>query len=95
MLKQALDAYSLKNPETAKTVLYYEKEENLLKTQMVNCIIELLQKEKECTKQLVDLILIAKNLEKIGDHATNIAEDVIFMTLGADIRHAIASPIPS
>ena len=38
-------------------------------------------------KRAIDLILIARNLERIADHATNIAEDVIFMIVGKDIRH--------
>ena len=37
--------------------------------------------------QFVELILLSKNMERIADHATNIAEDVIFMVLGKDIRH--------
>jgi phosphate transport system protein len=37
--------------------------------------------------QALDLILVSRNLERIADHATNIAEDVIYMVLGRDIRH--------
>jgi phosphate transport system protein len=38
-------------------------------------------------KRAIDLILIARNLERIADHATNIAEDVVFVVAGKDIRH--------
>jgi phosphate transport system protein len=38
--------------------------------------------------QSLDLILIARNMERLGDHATNIAEDVIFAATGKDIRHS-------
>ena len=38
-------------------------------------------------EQGLNIILIAKNLERIGDHATNVAEDIIYMSSGEDIRH--------
>ena len=40
-----------------------------------------------CTRQALNVLLIARNLERIADHATNIAEDVIFWVRGADVRH--------
>ena len=42
---------------------------------------------EERTQSCLDLILIARNLERMGDHATNIAEEVIFAITGEDIRH--------
>jgi phosphate transport system protein len=43
--------------------------------------------ETRFIQQALDLILISRNLERIADHATNIAENVVFMVLGKDIRH--------
>jgi len=41
----------------------------------------------EITHQALDVLLISRNLERVADHATNIAEDVIFWIRGADVRH--------
>jgi phosphate transport system protein len=46
-----------------------------------------MQSDSSSVNRALSLILISRNLERIADHATNIAEDVIFMTLGKDIRH--------
>jgi len=46
-----------------------------------------MQANKEITQQALDALLIARNLERVADHATNIAEDVIFWVRGADVRH--------
>jgi phosphate transport system protein len=87
MLKDSLDAFSKQDVELAKSVLTQDEEEDRLKSQTLNGLIELIRKDSAHAKQFVDIILISRNLERIGDHATNIAEDVIFMVLGKDIRH--------
>jgi phosphate transport system protein len=87
MLKDSLDAFAKRDVELAKGVLSQDEEEDRLKKEAITQLIELLHKDPAHAKQFVDLILLSKNMERIGDHATNIAEDVIFMVLGKDIRH--------
>lgn len=87
MIKDSLDAFSRSDVELAQAVLKKDEEEDTLKANALNEIIGMIRKHPSQTKQFVDLILISRNLEKIGDHATNIAEDVIYMVLGKDIRH--------
>ena len=95
MIKDALDAFSRHDVELAQVVLKKDEEEDTLKAKVLSEIIGLIRKHPSQTKQFVDLILISRNLEKIGDHATNIAEDVIYMVLGKDIRHHQESQLPA
>jgi phosphate transport system protein len=94
MLKDSLDAFSKRDVELARQVLAQDEEEDRLKTAAINDLIELIKKDPSHSKQFVDLILLSKNMERIGDHATNIAEDVIFMVLGKDIRHHLNEIAP-
>jgi phosphate transport system protein len=87
MLKDSLDAFATKNVELARAVMAQDEEEDKLKREAITELIALIQKDPDHSMQFVDLILLAKNMERIGDHATNVAEDVIFMVLGKDIRH--------
>jgi phosphate transport system protein len=48
----------------------------------------------EVTRQALDALLVARNLERVADHATNIAEDVIFWVRGADVRHNVTPEQP-
>jgi phosphate transport system protein len=50
-------------------------------------MIEVMKKDPASVEAAVDYLLIARRLERIADHATNIAEDVIFMVKGIDVRH--------
>ena len=66
-----------------------DDEEDRLKSQTFNELVLLMQRDASAIQRGMDIILIARNLERIADHATNVAEDVIFMVLGKDIRHSV------
>jgi phosphate transport system protein len=51
-----------------------------------------MQRDPTVVSAAVDLIFVARNLERIGDHATNIAEDVVFLIKGVDVRHHAEEP---
>ena len=87
MTKDSLDAFSRRDVELAREVIGRDDEEDQLKSETFNELLALMQSDASTIQRAMDIILIARNLERIADHATNIAEDVIFMVLGKDIRH--------
>jgi phosphate transport system protein len=87
MLKDSLDAFVNKDVELARHVVTRDAEEDQLKSEAFHELLQLMQADSSCISRAVSLILISRNLERIADHATNVAEDVIFMVLGKDIRH--------
>jgi phosphate transport system protein len=87
MLRDALDAFVRRDTRLAQTVLDRDDELDGLKTQVFRDLLELMLKDHETVEPGLDLILVSRHLERIGDHATNIAEDVIFMVSARDVRH--------
>lgn len=87
MVRDALDAFVNRDRELAQKVLLKDDAVDALKDKVFHELIEKIQGKPAIAKQALDLILIARNLERLGDHATNIAEDVIFAVTGDDIRH--------
>jgi phosphate transport system protein len=87
MVKDALDSFVKKDVELARSVLKRDDEVDQLKDQIFRELLTYMLQSPTAITRAIDLILIARNLEKIGDHATNIAEDVIFMVQAKDIRH--------
>jgi phosphate transport system protein len=87
MLKDSLDAFARGDVDLARDVIRRDDEEDRLKSQTFNELVHLMQRDASSIQRGMDVILIARNLERIADHATNVAEDVIFMVLGKDIRH--------
>ncbi|MEK7384674.1 MAG: phosphate signaling complex protein PhoU [Elusimicrobiota bacterium] len=92
MLKDSLDAFSRGDVELAKDVIRRDDEEDRLKSQTFNELVQLMQSDASAIQRGMDVILIARNLERVADHATNIAEDVVFMVVGKDIRHPGSRP---
>jgi phosphate transport system protein len=93
MVRIALDAYVKRDAGLAQHVLTLEDQVDSYKDQVFNRELAEMTQNTVAVPRGLDIILIARNLEKIGDHATNIAEDVIFMVKGKDIRHHRQEPL--
>jgi phosphate transport system protein len=87
MLRDALDAYVRRDTALALAVLNADDQLDALKTQVFRDLLTYMLKDGTTVEPALDLILISRHLERIGDHATNIAEDVIFMVSAQDVRH--------
>jgi phosphate transport system protein len=87
MLRDALDAYVKRDTELARRVLNEDDRLDVLKTQVFRELLTLMLQDRSTVEPSLDLILVSRHLERIGDHATNIAEDVIFMVSALDVRH--------
>jgi phosphate transport system protein len=88
MLKDALDSFADDDSDKARAVLAGDDRIDDDQERVVREAIEEIGNHPEISSQEVDLILIAKNLERVGDHATNIAEDVILATEALNVKHA-------
>jgi phosphate transport system protein len=88
MVKKAIDAFVNKDEELAKKIILRDPEadklRNIINDELIdNCIV----KDGTCAPKAIPLILITRHLERICDHATNIAEDVIFMVQAKVVKH--------
>lgn len=87
MVKESLDSFVREDEESAKKILLMDDEVDTRKQKVFKDLSAEIKKSPEPVEAALDLILIARNLERLGDHATNIAEDVIFVSTGKDVRH--------
>lgn len=90
MVKLALDSFVKLDSGVAEGVLKMDDEVDSLRNQVFDKNVKLIKSNTNLTESCLDLIFIARNLERLGDHATNIAEDVIFANTGRDIRHGVS-----
>jgi phosphate transport system protein len=90
MVRDSLDALVRRDDELAKAVLVRDDEVDHLRDQIFRELLTYMMENSAVIFPAFELILVAKNLERIGDHATNIAEDVIYMVAGRDVRHLAA-----
>ena len=87
MVHRALDAFAKRDAELARQVLLADDEVDRLRDAVYEELLQFMQEERTTINRSVTLMFIAHNLERIADHATNIAEDVLFLVKGIDVRH--------
>ena len=87
MLRDSLDSFVRRDTVLAHQVLNEDDRLDALKTQVFRELLTYMLNDPATIEPALDLILVSRHLERIGDHATNIAEDVIFMVSAQDVRH--------
>ena len=87
MVRESLDAYIHKDIAQAQKVLNSDDKVDALKDQIFRELLTYMISDPKAIQPALCLILIARNLERIGDHSTNIAEEVIYIVDGKDVRH--------
>jgi phosphate transport system protein len=87
MVRNSLDAMVQRDEALARSVLLSDDEVDRLRDAVYKELVAFMQEERTTIPRAVDLMFIAHNLERIADHATNIAEDVLFLMKGIDVRH--------
>jgi len=87
MVLRSLDAFVKGDEPTAQEVLVSDDEVDHLRDSIYKELVDFMQKDPSTVQRAVDLIFVARDLERIADHATNIAEDVVYLVKGVDVRH--------
>jgi phosphate transport system protein len=87
MVRKALQAFIEGDPDLATTVLTLDDQVDQMNRDAFQSLSSLISERPEMAPQALHALIIARSLERVGDHATNIAEDVIFWVRGADVRH--------
>ena len=88
MVRQALQAFIEADAELAQAVLQLDDQVDEMNDAAFYALSSLIKEQPQLTPQSLNALIISRNLERVGDHATNIAEDVIFWVRGADVRHS-------
>ncbi len=89
MVRDSLNALVRGNVEMARSVLVRDDQVDALRDQIFRELLSYMMGDSAVVFQAFELILVAKNLERVADHATNIAEDVIYIVAGHDVRHSV------
>jgi phosphate transport system protein len=87
MTRDSLDAFVRRDPDLARDILARDDEVDQLKDQVFRVLLTYMMADPATIERALGLILVSRNLERIADHATNIAEDVIFLVEAKDVRH--------
>ena len=92
MLKEALDAFVRRDPAMARSIIPRDKQVNSLNRQLHTEVSHLMVQQPDTIPGYLKLMVVSKSLERIADHATNIAEEVVYLYEGQDIRHTAKDP---
>lgn len=87
MVRGSVEAFVHRNSGQARQILVSDDAVDTLCDELMKELVQMMQLNPAVIAQCVDLVLVANDLERIADHATNIAEDVIFLVEGVDVRH--------
>lgn len=94
MLKDALDAFVGGRADQALAVIPRDRQADEINRRLQRELAEVMMAKPASVPRCLNLMVIAKSLERIGDHATNVAEDVVYLYEGRDIRHLDLSAQP-
>jgi phosphate transport system protein len=95
MVRQVLDAFQRQDVELSRAVLAQDDAVDDLKDQLIKIMTAQMKTSPDQVELCLAFIMIAKNLERMADHATNIAEEVIYLATGNDVRHGHAISVNS
>ncbi|MGD0208125.1 MAG: phosphate signaling complex protein PhoU [Verrucomicrobiota bacterium] len=87
MLKGALDAFVNNDPAAARALIPRDKEVDALNKQIHNALVQHMVENPDTIGRCLHLMVVSKSIERIADHATNVAEDVVYLCEAQDIRH--------
>lgn len=92
MLRAALDSLAHRDVEAARRVIGSDAAVDTTFNTILRQLLTYMLEDPRTISEALDILWIAKAIERIGDHATNIAEDVIYVVSGIDIRHTLPKP---
>jgi phosphate transport system protein len=87
MVLGSLDAFVKRDAHVAHRILSSDDSVDRLRNSIQSQLVAMMQRDSSTVPHALDHLIIARSLERIADHATNIAEDVIFLAQGIDVRH--------
>lgn len=88
MLKAALDSFVNRDSTAARAIIPRDKEVDALNKEINNSLADYMVANPDAIRRCLSLIVVSKSLERIADHAKNMAEDVVYLCEALDIRHA-------
>jgi phosphate transport system protein len=87
MVRKSLDAFVTRDADLARSVLASDDAVDSLRTACYHELVSFMEKDPQNIRPALDLLAITRSLERLADHSTNIAEDVLFLVKGIDVRH--------